>query len=114
MTATGKLSVTYGDGRPERAGGSGEVNAGPLGVTWELPGSDGGVGVVRWNDITKWSTFELEEPRRLRGPKRWVQVTIEAADDLVVSLLTEPEHATTLTRRAQETLPAGTVARASG
>jgi hypothetical protein len=113
MMATGKLTVSYGDGRPERAGKSGEVKAGPKGLTWSLDGSEEGLGVVRWDDITAWSTLELLEPRRLRSPKRWIQVTIAVADDLTVSLLAEPEEAAALTRQAQVTLPSGTVVRSS-
>ena len=106
MMASGKLTVTYGDGRPERVGDSGEVGVGPKGVTWSLKGADGGLGVVRWDDVTRWSTHDLLEPRKLRAPKRWMQVTIAAADDLVISLRTDPDSAAALTRQARKTLPA--------
>ena len=106
MRAEGDLQVSYGDGRPHRAG-PGAVIAGPRGIIWELPKA--GTGAVRWEQVSDWVAIELEEPRRLRAARRRVQLKIATETDDVILLLTEPGQARVVTRRAQEALPPGTV-----
>jgi hypothetical protein len=106
VTLSGQLTVSYGDGRAAREG-TGLVSASGRGLTWELRSE--GTGVVRWADITGWTSVELAEPRRFRSARRRAQLEISSLDGSVLMILADITDASDLTREAQHALPGGTV-----
>lgn len=108
MTVSGDLVVRFSDGRPPRQG-QGLVSASARGLTWELQSE--GTGVVPWNDVTAWTAFELEEPRRFRSARRRTRLRIESEDGGVLLVLADTADAADLTRQAQHALPGGVVTR---
>jgi hypothetical protein len=108
LTVSGELFLTFGDGRPAREG-AGLVSGSRQGLTWELRSE--GTGVVRWDDITGWTSFDMAESRRFRSARRRTQLKISTADGGTLMLLADSTDAADLTRQAQHALPGGTVER---
>ena len=108
-TAKGELHVTYADDRPVKESSAATMTAVPQGLTWEL--GDGAHGVLRWLDVTSWTTLDLTEARRLRGARRRTRITVETSNGDVLTFLTDADDGRALTRMAQDRSTGGTVTR---